>query len=252
MQSTELVLYGGAQIDGEFLKTMDKEWAGVIRHIYGTTETMCSLYNPQPVGQHTRLRPGFYSRIRVIELNGGIDDHVSPGEEGELIVDATVDTVFTEYLDRPIDTANSVMEGWYYTGDLCVYYDDGAVELIGRVDDLIRSGGENIHPREIEEVLVKHPAIKEVAVIGTPHNKWGEAVTACVVGEKVTINELEKFFQNSDVAQFKRPRIYAFMENLPRNATNKIIRRELKSMLGNTKKDNTKIKFLEVRKAQTS
>ena len=95
MKSTELILYGGAQIDGEFLKILEKEWSGVIRHIYGTTETMCSLYNPQPVGQHTRLRPGFYSRIRVIALNGGIDNHVKPGEEGELIVDATVDTVFT-------------------------------------------------------------------------------------------------------------------------------------------------------------
>jgi 2-furoate---CoA ligase len=231
MQSTQLVLYGGAQIDGEFLKIIDKEWAAVIRHIYGTTETMCSLYNPQPVGQHTRLRPGYYSRIRVIGLNGGIDDHVNPGEEGELIVDATVDTVFTEYLNRPSETANSVREGWYYTGDLCVYCDDGDVELIGRVDDLIRSGGESIHPGEIEEVLITNSAIKEVAVIGISHNKWGEAVTACIVGEKLTIQELEKIFRNSDIAQFKRPRIYAFLEKLPRNATNKIIRRELKFMV---------------------
>ena len=96
MKSLELTLYGGAEIVPALLDRMAAEWGGAVRHIYGTTETMCSLYNPDPVGQPTRLRPGFYSRTRIIQLDGGPDDRVAPGEEGELIVDATIDTIFTE------------------------------------------------------------------------------------------------------------------------------------------------------------
>ena len=231
MVSTELLLYGGAQIDGEFLKRMDAEWAGTVRHIYGTTETMCSLYNPDPVSQHIRLRPGFYSRIRIIEIGGRIDHLVAPGEQGEMIVDATVDTVFTEYLNRPDATAEKIVDGWYYTGDVCLLHENGDVDLIGRADDMIRSGGENIHPGDIEEVLEAYPGVKEAAVIGTPHEKWGEAVTACVVGE-VSPKDLDAALKESDLAAFKRPRRYMFLEMLPRNAANKVLRRELKDLAG--------------------
>ena len=246
MRSTEVVLYGGAQIDGEFLKTLDGEWAAVIRHIYGTTETMCSLYNPDPVGQHTRLRPGFYSRTRVIDIDGGVEDQVGSGQEGQLIVDATADTVFTEYLNRPDDTAESIVEGWYYTGDICIAHENGDVDLLGRVDDLIRSGGENIHPGQIEEILMSHSGIRDVAVIGIPHKKWGEAVTACIVGDDIPVEDFERLFQNSEIAQFKRPRIYMFLEIIPRNATNKILRRELKANVLRSRTEETNYKIVEV------
>ena len=219
------------KIDGEFLQTMDQEWAGTIRHIYGTTETMCSLYNPDPVGQHTRLRPGFYSHIRVIKVNGGVGDLIQPGQEGEIIVYADVDTMFSEYFNRPDATAEKLVDGWYYTGDIGLLHKNGDVDLIGRADDLIRSGGENIHPDEIEDLMASHPSVQEIAVIGTPHQNWGEAVTACIVAEDFSIESLDTFFRQSDMADFKRPRLYLLVECLPRNAANKILRGELKKMV---------------------
>ena len=230
MTSTELILYGGAEIDGAFLTQMDREWAGTVRHIYGTTETMCSLYHADPVGQHRRLRPGFYSRIRIIRIGGGTNDLVAAGEEGELIVDAVRDAVFTEYLNRPEATAEKVVDGWYYTGDICLLHDNGDVDLIGRTDDVIRSGGENIHPGDIESVLAAHRGVTEAAVIGTPDKKWGEAVTACVAGENLQAIDLDRAVQASGLAAFKRPRRYLFVDQLPRNAANKVLRRRLKSL----------------------
>ena len=205
-----------------------------------------SLHNPDPVGQHTRLRPGFYSRTRVIDIDGGVEDQVKSGQEGQLIVDATVDTVFTEYLNRPDDTAASIVDGWYYTGDICIAHENGGVDLLGRVDDLIRSGGENIHPGQIEEFLLSHSAIRDVSVIGIPPKKWGEAVTACIVSDDIPAEDLERLFQNSELAQFKRPRIYVFLETIPRNATNKIIRRELRANVLRSRTKETNYKIVEV------
>lgn len=229
MRSTQLVLYGGAQIDPAVLEQMDREWPAAVRHIYGTTETMCSLYNPDPVGQHIRLRPGFYSRTRIIKLNGQPADLVAPGEEGELLVDASADVTFTGYLNRPDETAEKLVDGWYYTGDVCLLHDDGDVDLIGRADDLIRSGGENIHPGEIEHVLEAHPGIKEAAVIGIADAKWGEAVTACIVCGDTSLEDVIAHVQASSLAGFKRPKNYLAVEALPRNAANKVLRRVLKS-----------------------
>ena len=95
---------------------------------------------------------------------------------------------------------------------------------------MIRSGGENIHPGDIEAILLAHPGVKEVAVIGTPDNKWGEVVTACVAGENLLAVDLGRAVQASGLAAFKRPRRYLFLDSLPRNAANKVLRRRLKAL----------------------
>ncbi|MDP6342915.1 MAG: AMP-binding protein [Alphaproteobacteria bacterium] len=230
MASLELVLYGGASISPSLLARIDGEWPATIRHIYGTTETMCSLYHPEPVGQATRLRPGRYSRVRVIRYGGGHDDRVAPGEEGELIVDGDTDTIFNGYLDRPDATAEKLREGWYFTGDAFRLLEDGDVEFIGRVDDVIRSGGENVHPDDVEPVLAGHPAIREVSVVGVEDAYWGERVVACVVAAKPapTAAELDAHCKASPLTPYKRPRGYVFVDALPRNAANKVLRRVLR------------------------
>ena len=193
---------------------------------------MSSLYNPEPVGQPTRLRPGFYSRVRVIKYDGGPDDVVEPGEEGELIVDATVDTIFSGYLNRPEATAEKMRDGWYYTGDVCIVRDGGDVDLMGRVDDMIRTGGESVHPEEVEDVLGTHPDVREVSVVGVPDEHWGQMVVACVVGAEdgLVVEGLDKHCRRSTLARFKRPRGYVFVEGLPRNAANKVLRRVLREV----------------------
>lgn len=229
MKSLDLALFGGGAMPGDLLDQMDREWNAAFRHIYGTTELMCSLYNPEPVGQPATLRPGFYSRTRIVEVGGGPEDVVAPGEEGELIADATVDTTFTEYLNRPDVTAEKVRDGWYFTGDVCLLHDNGDVDLVGRVDDMIRSGGENIHPEEVETVIAGHPGVKEVSVIGIPDDRWGQIVTACVVtAEGAPAEDLDAHCRASALAGFKRPKAYVFVDALPRNAANKVLRRLLR------------------------
>ena len=95
MASLDLVLYGGAPIMPALLDRIDREWPAAVRHIYGTTEIMCALYNPEPVGRPVTLRPGYYSRVRVVRHGGNENDLVRPGEAGELIVDASADTFFS-------------------------------------------------------------------------------------------------------------------------------------------------------------
>jgi 2-furoate---CoA ligase len=209
---------------------MGKEWRATIRHIYGTTETMCSLYNPEPVQAPYALRPGFYSRTRVVEPGGSVDRPVGPGGEGELIVDATADTVFSGYLGRPEATAEKVRDGWYFTGDIVRVEDDGDVTLLGRVDDMIRSGGENIHPEEVEEALARHPDVRECSVVGVPDPRWGQRVVACIVprGAPPDPADLDRHCKSTNLAPFKRPRDYLFLEALPRNAVGKVLRRVLR------------------------
>ena len=232
--SMDLALYGGITIDPDLLVRIDREWGGVIRHIYGTTETMCSLYNPEPVGRHATLRPGYYSRTRLARIGGtGPDDIVAAGEEGELIVDSTVDTIFTEYLGRPDATADKLRDGWYYTGDVFLQEADGDVTIIGRVDDMIRSGGESIHPEEVEAVLDAHAGVGEASVIGIPDPKWGQMVVACVIpaegaGSAELAAAIDAHCRASTLAGFKRPKGYLFFETLPRNAANKVLRRLLR------------------------
>jgi len=245
MTSLELVLYGGAPINEGLLDRLNREWPATIRHIYGTTETMCSLYNPEPMGRPRTLRPGYYSRVRVVRMGGAPDDIVGAGDEGELIVDATADTIFTAYLNRPDATAEKLRDGWYYTGDVCVVQEDGDLELVGRVDDVIRTGGESVHPEEVEFVLTTHPGVRDAAVIGLEDPYWGEIVCACVVpaDEALEWAVLDAHCVDSRLARFKRPRAYVFLDGLPRNAANKVLRRELRDVAARAKEAKAEVAF---------
>ncbi|HVO13674.1 MAG TPA: AMP-binding protein [Alphaproteobacteria bacterium] len=227
--SLELCLFGGVAIEKPLIERLDREWQATLRHIYGTTELMNSLYNPDPVPAPATLRPGFFSRTRAVRIGGGPDDQVGPGEEGELIVDMDVAQAFSGYLNRPDATAEKVRGGWYYTGDVVLVEPSGDYTLAGRVDDMIRSGGESIHPEEVEAVLVGHPAIRELSVVGVVDPHWGQIVVACVVpGAPVTAAELDAHCRASPLAGYKRPRGYMFMDTLPKNAANKVLRRVLR------------------------
>jgi acyl-CoA synthetase (AMP-forming)/AMP-acid ligase II len=230
MASLELVLYGGAPIMPALLDRIDREWPATVRHIYGTTEIMCALHNPEPVGRPVTLRPGYYSRVRVVRAGGTESDLVKPGEAGELIVDASADTFFSGYLNRPEATAEKLRNGWYFTGDVCVLREDGDMDLVGRIDDVIRSGVESVYPEEVEAVLATHPAIREAAVIGVPDPLWGEMVVACVAltAEGTRWQDFDAHCRASTLARYKKPRAYLTMDTLPRNAANKVLRQTLR------------------------
>jgi 2-furoate---CoA ligase len=140
------------------------------------------------------------------------------------------DEAFTGYWNRPDADAKAIRDGWYHTGDVGRIDEDGDLWVVGRVDDMVLSGGENIHPVEVEDVLARAPGVHEVAVVGAPDDRWGQRVVACVVADEgVTPEELDAFCLASEsLARFKRPREYRFVSELPKSPSGKILRRMLR------------------------
>lgn len=181
-------------------------------------------------------KPGFHQSIRIVKAdpdgNATPEDVVEKGELGEIIVNIESPESFKGYWNRPDATKKAIRDGWYFTGDLGKLDEDGDLYVVGRVDDMIISGGENIHPLEVEDVLAKHPKVHEVAVIGEEDERWGQVVSAYVVPKdpSLTIQELDDYCKNNTkLSNFKRPRKYVFIQEVPKSAVGKILRRKLKT-----------------------
>ncbi|MEP6893896.1 MAG: AMP-binding protein [Gaiellaceae bacterium] len=156
-------------------------------------------------------------------------------DEGEVCVHLSSDEAFSGYWNRPDADEKAIRDGWYHTGDTGHLDADGDLWLDGRVDDMVNSGGENVHPLEVEDVLAEHPAVDEVAVVGAPDDRLGERVVAVVVGT-ATAEELDAHCLASTLARFKRPREYRFVAELPKSASGKILRRVLRDKLADERK----------------
>ena len=152
------------------------------------------------------------------------------GGAGEVLVRGP--TVMRGYWRNPEATAATLAGGWLHTGDIGALDADGFLTLKDRSKDLIISGGSNIYPREVEEVLLRHPGVREVAVIGRPHSEWGEEVLACVVarpGHALDTGELDALCLAS-IARFKRPRRYLLLDELPKNSYGKVLKTALRDL----------------------
>jgi acyl-CoA synthetase (AMP-forming)/AMP-acid ligase II len=227
LSSLQIVVFAGALMPDRVLAKVRDLVSGRLVNIYGTTEAMNSLFMVAPTTGAVFV-PGFYSEVRVTKIGGSVDDLVAPGEEGELLVSARNDAIFLEYLARPEVTREKLHDGWYRTSDAAIVNGDGQIEIRGRVDETIISGGENIHPNEVEEVLLACPGVADCAVIGVPNDRWGQMVTACIVARgELQSADLESYLRASHLADFKRPRRYHFLQAIPRNATNKVMRKTL-------------------------
>ena len=202
----------------------------VLYEIYGSTESGLVSSLP-PRHQLTRQScvglPFAHTRVRVLDDDGR---DCPPGTLGEVF--STSPCMFNGYWNRPEETAAALRTGWLSVGDLGRFDADGFLYLAGRKGDMVISGGVNIHPREIEEVLATHPSVAEAAVIGLPDEKWGERLCAFVVarpGAAPTQSELELFCRRS-LAAYKVPRETRFLTALPRNANGKILTRALRAL----------------------
>jgi long-chain acyl-CoA synthetase len=155
---------------------------------------------------------------------------LGPGTIGEICVRG--DVVMSGYWRNSDATAAALREGWLWTGDMGTFDEDGFLTLKDRSKDLIVSGGSNIYPREVEEVLLRHERVLEAAVVGRPDPEWGEAVVAFVVasGPVPDAAELDRLCIEH-IARFKRPREYRFVERLPKNNYGKVVKGELRAML---------------------
>jgi long-chain acyl-CoA synthetase len=164
-------------------------------------------------------------QVRLVDEAGR---PVPAGEIGEVCVKG--DTVMAGYWQDAQASARALRDGWLWTGDLGVFDEEGFLTLKDRSKDLIISGGSNIYPREVEEVLLMHPDVAEVSVIGRPDPEWGEVVVACVVGRAgfCDAHALDAHCL-AHIARFKRPKHYQFLSELPKNAYGKVLKTELRT-----------------------
>ena len=153
---------------------------------------------------------------------------LGPGEVGELCIRGG--NVTSGYWKRPEATAEAIIDGWLHSGDAALYDEDGYYFIVDRWKDMYISGGENVYPAEVENVLYQHPAVAETAVIGVPHPKWqevGKAIVVLKAGQSASEEELIDFCQDK-LARYKIPKSVAFTDVLPRTAAGKVLKRALK------------------------
>jgi long-chain acyl-CoA synthetase len=209
-------------------RIVDRFGEGLLFECYGSTEGGI-VSNLRPADQLRKLQcvglPFPLTAVRIVDEDG---NDAAPGETGELF--STSPYLFSGYWNRPEESREAVRDGWFSAGDIAYRDDEGYIYLVDRKNDKIVSGGVNIFPREIEEVLLRHPAVLEAAVFGVPDERWGEAVHAIVAlhaGATAAEGDLIAFCSDS-VARFKLPKRVEFAPSLPRNAAGKILRRELR------------------------
>lgn len=206
--------------------------------MFGTDQffNLCGLTEGGPGGvfllpeEHkTKLgvsgKANHFTDARVVDENG-VDVH--PGEVGEFIIKG--ESIMKEYYKKPEETQKTLKDGWLYTGDLATIDEDGYISLVDRKKDMIISGGENIYSTEVEQALYKHPDVLEAAVIGIPHEVWGETVAAIVVpkeGKSIDKEELTQFCRQ-ELAGYKIPRVVYEIDQLPRNASGKVLKYKLR------------------------
>lgn len=229
LRSVRVVGYGGEPISDHLVTEVQTHFdPEKLLNIYGTTET----YHPLALTDSSNSgRNGTFYRRRIVEL-GSRDPtaEVDTLATGELIIHTDSPIVFDGYWENPEETNESVIDGWFFTGDAAHETADGQTVISGRADDTIISGGENIHPREVEDVLISHPEVADIGVVGVPDENWGEIVKAFVQPDgEVTSDELEMWcLGNESLDDFKRPRTYEFIEQLPRNPSGKVMRYKLR------------------------
>ena len=231
----ELVIYGASPIAPEVLRrALDVFGCGFFQ-LYGMTETCaCSILRPD--AHDPELRAGLLASagtdaitFETLVVDG--DGRPCPvGTVGEIVTRGPA--VMTGYWDDPDETASALRGGWMHTGDLGYRSEEGYLYVTDRLKDMIITGGENVYPREIEDALYAHPDVLEAAVIGVPDEEWGERVHAIVVrkpGVTISADDLVAHCRQQ-LARYKCPKSVAFADSLPKNATGKVLKKELREL----------------------
>jgi long-chain acyl-CoA synthetase len=234
-ENIRTIVYGGAPMYVEdALKALDR-FGPRLAQIYGQGESPMTITVLPKTELADRTHPRWRERLASVgrryayvevKVADEQDRGLPVGEVGEVLCRG--ETVMAGYWQNPDASVAALRGGFLHTGDIGTFDGDGYLTLKDRSKDLIISGGSNIYPREIEEVLLKHDGVREVSVIGRPDREWGEVVVAYVVGD-ADIPELDSLCLAS-IARFKRPRHYVFVEALPKNNYGKILKTELRAM----------------------
>ena len=218
---------GGASLPAEVLRGFEEAFGCTLLEGYGLSETSPVASSNRPDRER---RPGSVGvpidgvQIRIVDENGA---EVPIGARGEIVIRGP--NVMKGYWGRPDATAETIRNGWFHTGDIGVMDEDGYFFIVDRLKDMIIRGGYNVYPREVEEVLYEHPAVREVAVVGVPDPELGEEVAAAVAlkeGAAADEDELRDFVK-ARVAPYKYPRVISFFPDLPKGPSGKIVKREI-------------------------
>ena len=228
LESLEMILSLGAPLLKQHKDELNKRLPGRFYELYGLTEGFVTILDkedyaakPDSVG----VPPPFFE-MRILDDSG---KELPPGEVGEICGRGPI--LMPSYYKRPDLTAEAIKDGWLHSGDLGYVDDDGFLYLVDRKKDLIISGGVNVYPRDIEEIVARHPAIQEVAVFGIPHDKWGETPLAAVTlmeSGSIASEELKNWINQHVAAKFQRVHDVIIVEEFPRNVAGKILKRVMR------------------------
>jgi long-chain acyl-CoA synthetase len=225
--SLRTCITGGASMPVEVLRDFERAFGAIVLEGYGLSET-----SPVACSNHPdrKRKPGSIGtplegvEMRVVDED---DNEVPQGEVGEIVIRGH--NIMKGYWQRPEATAEAMRGGWFHSGDMARVDEDGFFYIVDRKKDLIIRGGYNVYPREVEEVLYEHPKIREAAVLGVPHDEWGEEIGAAVVlhdGEELAPEEVSAYVKER-IAAYKYPRVVWFIDELPKGPTGKILKREI-------------------------
>ncbi len=238
LSSLRSLNYGGAPMLVEDLKKAIEKLGPCLVQLFGQGESPMTIsYLPHwahktdgSPEEIKRLGSAGFARTDVaVKIFDKEDNELPPGRIGEIVTCS--DLVMKGYWKNPDTTADTIKNGWLHTGDVGYLDENGYLFIMDRSKDMIISGGENIYPREIEEVLVRHPAVGEVSVIGVPDSKWGEAIKAVVslnTDKTATEQELIDFCKDN-IASYKKPKSVDFVDELPKSNYGKILKRDLRA-----------------------
>jgi acyl-CoA synthetase (AMP-forming)/AMP-acid ligase II len=232
LSSLEWVQYGGAPMYREHQKKA-LDVLGLVQ-IFGQTETPMSgtvlrreehMFSDDDPRAHSVGRPRLGNEVAILDPEG---KPVPQGESGEICIRGA--TMMSGYWNRPEATAETLRGGWLHTGDVGKLDEYGYLHILDRLKDMIISGGLNVYPHEVEDVLTRHPGIAEACVIGIPDEKWGEAVHAVVVRGAVGLDEAAVIqHAREHLAGYKRPKSVEFVDALPKTSYGKVAKRELRA-----------------------
>jgi long-chain acyl-CoA synthetase len=225
--SLRTCITGGASMPVEVLRGFEEAFGAIVLEGYGLSETSPVSSSNHPDRER---KPGSIGtplegvEMKVVDED---DNEVAQGGVGEIVIRGH--NVMKGYWQRPDATAEAMRGGWFHSGDMARVDEEGYFYIVDRKKDLIIRGGYNVYPREVEEVLYEHPKIREAAVIGVPHEQWGEEIGAAVVlhdGEELDPEEVSAYVKER-IAAYKYPRLVWFLEELPKGPTGKILKREI-------------------------
>ncbi len=230
LSSLRSITTGSTMVPKSLIETICQRGVPLIQ-VYGSTETapIAAYLKAEDAAQHigSTGKAALHCDIRLVDAE---NKDAEPGNSGEILVQGP--NVMTGYWNADKETAATLKDGWFYSGDIGHMDADGYLYIDGRIKDMIISGGENIYPGELENLLMEHQSITEVAVVGRPDERWGEVPVAVVVSSDATLQAADvcALFENQ-LGRYKHPRDVLFLDSLPRNTMGKIQKQEIREIV---------------------